>query len=101
MMGTTKEDIGQWFDDDHVRRALRRALVCDTFDHEDYPVYVKAGEDVREKYEEYSGKEMQRVMDAARDGGVLASSVEGGAARRAPRVPFRLSLDAPCARTTL
>ncbi len=38
-------------------------VVCDTFDHEDYPVYVKPGEDVRKKYAEYDGPNMQRVME--------------------------------------
>lgn len=40
-------------------------VVCDSFDYEDYPVYVKKGEDVRAKHKEYiDGKHsMQRVME--------------------------------------
>ena len=38
-------------------------MVCDTFDHEDYPVYVKPGEDVRAIYAQYNGPNMQRVME--------------------------------------
>lgn len=38
-------------------------IVCDTFDHEDYPVYVKAGESVKERFAHYNGPNMQRVME--------------------------------------
>lgn len=62
-MGTTKEDIGTWFDEGVQQGATHMIVVCDTFDYEDYPVYVKPGEDVREKYEQYNGKNMQRVME--------------------------------------
>ena len=38
-------------------------VVCDTYDWEDYPVYVSRRENVREIYSDYNGKEMQRVME--------------------------------------
>jgi hypothetical protein len=38
-------------------------VVCDDFDYEDYPVWVKPGEDCREAAAEYDGKSMQRVME--------------------------------------
>lgn len=42
-------------------------VVCDTYNHEDYPVYVMPGEDaqsdVRKMVEEYGKKSMQRVME--------------------------------------
>jgi hypothetical protein len=38
-------------------------VVCDTYDYEDYPVYVKPGEDACEKVKEYNGPNMQRVME--------------------------------------
>lgn len=38
-------------------------IVCDTFDHEDYPVFVAADEDVRAVCERYSTANMQRVME--------------------------------------
>lgn len=37
-------------------------VVCDTFNYEDYPVYVKPSEDVKKVEEKYS-KDMQRVME--------------------------------------
>jgi hypothetical protein len=39
-------------------------VVCDTFDYDDYPVYVKPGEDPRQKAETYQrGENMQRLME--------------------------------------
>ena len=38
-------------------------VVCDTWDHEDYPVYVQEGEDPRARAGEYTEKNMQRVME--------------------------------------
>ncbi len=38
-------------------------VVCDSFDHEDYPVYVDPGEDFWDVFAEYSGKNMQRIME--------------------------------------
>lgn len=62
-MGTTKEEISTWFDEGVEQGATHMIVVCDTFDHEDYPVYVKLGEDVRETYKKYDGQNMQRVME--------------------------------------
>lgn len=62
-MGTTKEEISTWFDAGVALGATHMIVACDTFDHEDYPVYVKFGEDVHEKYKEYNGQDMQRVME--------------------------------------
>lgn len=38
-------------------------VVCDTFEYDDYPVYVKQDENVREVYEKYNGPNMQKVME--------------------------------------
>jgi hypothetical protein len=62
-MGTTKEDIKEWIKYGQETKATHMIVVCDTFDWEDYPVYVKADEDCRKKYDSYNGKEMQKVME--------------------------------------
>jgi len=64
-MSTSKQDISEWFDRGVKQKATHMLVVCDSFDHEDYPVYVKASESVREKYNEYEqGKHsMQSVME--------------------------------------
>lgn len=62
-MGTTKEDIRDWLDNAKEEGATHMIVVCDTFDHEDFPVNVMPGEDAREKSAKHSGKDMQRVME--------------------------------------
>lgn len=62
-MKTTKKDIKEWFLEGVKQGATHMIIVCDTYDWEDYPVYVKSGEDVQKKYKQYNGKEMQKVME--------------------------------------
>jgi hypothetical protein len=62
-MGTTKEDLKRWFDAGKKEDATHLVVVCDTFDHEDYPVLVKPGEDVNERVSHYNGSNMQKVME--------------------------------------
>lgn len=63
-MAASRSDINAWldrlYDDDDVTHMI---VVCDSFDWEDYPVYVTKGENVREKESEYKDKSMQRVME--------------------------------------
>jgi hypothetical protein len=56
-------DIREWFEEGLSKGASHMIVVCDTFDHEDYPVFVKPEEDVHEKERAYSGRNMQRVME--------------------------------------
>lgn len=62
-MATSREEIGDWFDEGVQRGATHMIVVCDTLDHSDYPVYVQKGEDVRQEYSKYDGPNMQRVME--------------------------------------
>jgi hypothetical protein len=62
-MATTKEDIRQWLHEGKKQGATHVLVVCDQFDWEDYPVYVKPGEDVRKKVAEYQGQNMQKIME--------------------------------------
>lgn len=63
-MATTKEDIKEWIKQGKAQGATHMIVVCDTFDWEDYPVYVKPDEDVRKRYDSYaSGANMQKVME--------------------------------------
>ncbi len=62
-MGTTKEDIKEWIKRGQDQGATHMIVVCDTFDWEDYPVYVMPTEDARTKYHSYNGQNMQKVME--------------------------------------
>lgn len=62
-MATTTREITAWFDQMKSQGATHMVIVCDTFDYEDYPVPVSTSEDVHEVVEQYTDKNMQRVME--------------------------------------
>lgn len=62
-MATTQADIRVWLAHAKKIKATHVIIVCDTFDYEDYPVYVAPNESVREKYNKYCNENMQRVME--------------------------------------
>jgi len=62
-MAATKEDIARWVGKAKVEGCTHLIVVCDTFDHDDYPVYVKPNEDVKERVSYYNKVSMQRVME--------------------------------------
>ena len=62
-MRTTKEDLKRWLSRGKERGATHMIVVCDTFDYEDYPVYVKPDENVHEVEARYNLKNMQMVME--------------------------------------
>lgn len=62
-MATSKEQIRAWLTEGKARGATHVIIVCDTFDHDDYPVYVSPSEDAREIALRYNGQNMQRLME--------------------------------------
>lgn len=56
-------EIRSWLEEAKAEGATHVIIVCDTFDHSDYPVNVSADEDVRECAKKYDGKNMQRIME--------------------------------------
>lgn len=58
-MGTSKAEIRSWLQRGVQEGATHCIVVCDTYDHEDYPHYVSVGEDPRD----YKPGEMQRIME--------------------------------------
>jgi hypothetical protein len=60
---TTKQQISDWFDRGLSQKASHMIVVCDTFEHEDYPVFVAEHEEVREKSKQYNGQNMQKIME--------------------------------------
>ena len=47
MMATTKQVIRRWLKEAKAKGATHMIVVCDTFDHEDYPVFVMPGDNAR------------------------------------------------------
>jgi hypothetical protein len=64
-MATTKAEIREWLEEGKKKNTTHMLVVCDTFDWEDYPVYVRPGESVIDKFEGYKKghHEMQKVME--------------------------------------
>lgn len=60
---TTKQEISQWFDRGVTEGYSHMIVVCDTYDHEDYPVYARGDADCLNKHAHYDGLNMQRVME--------------------------------------
>lgn len=60
---TTKNEIWEWLKRGQEAGATHMLVVCDTYDYEDYPVYVNPKENVKDKYKEFQGVNMQRVME--------------------------------------
>ncbi len=61
-MAATINDIKRWLAQGEAKGATHVIVVCDTYDHEDYPVFVMPGENARKKGDECRG-DMQRVME--------------------------------------
>lgn len=64
-MGTTasKACISGWFDRGLALGATHLIVVCDGFDHDDYPVFAHGDQDALERHDAFDGKNMQRVME--------------------------------------
>ena len=62
-MAASRVDINRWFDEGISEGATHMIVVCDTWDYEDYPVFVKPGEDARVVAAQNNGVNMQRVME--------------------------------------
>jgi hypothetical protein len=62
-MAASLADIAGWWDRGKEQKAAYMIVVCDTFDHDDYPVYVASGEDFWKKHAEHDGQNMQRIME--------------------------------------
>lgn len=61
---TTKEEIRDWLKTGIQKNATHVIIMCDTFDHEDYPVYISKDQDIKQEYEKRAnGTNMQRVME--------------------------------------
>jgi len=62
-VAATRTDISGWLDKLYSSESLTHmVVVCDTYDWEDYPIYVAKDEDVREVAVAHSAN-MQRVME--------------------------------------
>lgn len=61
---TTRQEISDWFDRGVKQKASHMLVICDTFDHDDYPVYVSSEAEAHKKADNPGS--MQRVMEVYR-----------------------------------
>lgn len=62
-MATASADLARWFQEGVRQGATHMIVACDTFDYEDFPVYVMAGEDARARAAAIAGGPMSKVME--------------------------------------
>jgi len=64
-MAVSKSEIRDWLTNKNLKpeNATHMIVVCDTFDYDDYPVYVVKGESVKAKEDTHNNKNMQKVVE--------------------------------------
>lgn len=62
-MAVTRQGIEEWIKRGIESKARWLIVVCDTYDFEDYPVFVRTVEEFDERYEHFNGKNMQSIME--------------------------------------
>jgi hypothetical protein len=62
-MATTIEDLKEWYERGKAEKATHMLVVCDTFDYEDYPVYILEGDDAGVELTKRHGHNMAKVME--------------------------------------
>ncbi len=60
---TTKAEIREWLREGLMNGKTHVLVVCDTFDHSDYPVFIDPDEDAHTVAQRYDGNNMQRLME--------------------------------------
>lgn len=63
MSVTTRDEIRGWLNSPRAEGASHMLVVCDTFEWDDYPVYVHVGQDVREVAKRHDGPNMTKLME--------------------------------------
>lgn len=63
MAAATRSDIETWFQYGVDTGKTHMIVICDTFDWEDFPVYVSPGEDAQAKAASFIGQEFERLME--------------------------------------
>lgn len=62
-MAANKHDIERMLDDARRKQASHLIVATDTYDYDDYPVFVLPTQDVHEEVQRVNGASMQRVTE--------------------------------------
>jgi hypothetical protein len=60
---TTKQEIREWLQAAALEGGTHVVIVCDQFDHEDFPVTVKPSQNAKAVAESYDKQSMHKVME--------------------------------------
>lgn len=63
-MGTSVSDIRRWLETGKTRGNKWMFVITDTYDYEDYPVYVNTDEEFWKERAYYNEKNMQRITES-------------------------------------
>lgn len=62
-MAAQRSEIEEWLHSGDAAGATHMIVVCDTFNYEDYPVYVQPDKDVFKEIARFDEVNMQRVVE--------------------------------------
>jgi len=65
-MAATRQDVDRWIETAKQNGDEYVISVCDTWDYDDYPVYCKNLEELKQKHPKYNGENMQRINEIIR-----------------------------------
>jgi hypothetical protein len=77
-LGTTKDDIREWFERGVDQGSTHLIVVCDTYDWSDYPVYTTSEKDARKEVSNRDGENMAKVMEVYDLNKDMEKQIEGG-----------------------
>ncbi len=63
ILAATRDHISEWFDRGVAQKATHLIVVCDTFDHHDYPCFANGDAEALERHGHFDNKNMQQVME--------------------------------------
>lgn len=63
MSVATREMIRHWLNMGKNQGSTHVIIVCDTWDYEDFPVFVSKGENIQERVSNYRPENMEKVME--------------------------------------
>jgi len=60
-MTATRKDIEDWLEEAKDKKATHLIIAVDTFDYDNYPIFIYSKKECQEKINEINGKNMQRI----------------------------------------
>ena len=73
---TTRDELRLWFDEGVAQGASHLVIATDTWDWEDFPIYVRADQDVSAIVQKHQADEATRVMEVYDLGADRAEQLE-------------------------